>query len=153
MGVVVMATPGGKGEIEMSQTGGIATTFQIHAGQEADVAALNVVPVRDTNESYGYGLNVDGDSWFRGGAAQKSYLVMITGDRDAAYAATGDSNDAWLRVSGNNYAANDSNFIIRGFNCAINQIAIHVLPAPQSASIKPPPLFLAAFNHFLTIGF
>ena len=78
------------------------------------------VPVRNTGINQDYGFTVDGSAWFRGTAAQKSYLFYITGDRVAAYVATGDSNDAWMRISGNNYAANDSNFILRGLNVGVN---------------------------------
>jgi hypothetical protein len=71
--------------------------------------------------SYGYGLNFDGDAVFNiAGSAQKSYVMQITGDRDSAYAVTGDSNDAILKISGNNYAANDANFILRGLNVSVN---------------------------------
>jgi hypothetical protein len=78
-------------------------------------------PLRDVEEAYGYGVTIDGSSFFRGEAAQKSYLLYVSGDRVAAYAASGDSNDAYFRVSGNNYAANDANFILRGINIGINQ--------------------------------
>jgi len=78
-------------------------------------------PVRDTGEAYGYGIKIDGGSFFRGGAAQKSYLLYISGDREAAYDPTGDSNDAYIRVSGNNYAQGDANFVLRGINIGINQ--------------------------------
>ena len=76
--------------------------------------------VRDaTGDTYGYGLNIDSDAFFRGTAAQKSYLVSISGDRESGYVATGDSNDALLKLNGSNYAANDTNFIFRGLNGAI----------------------------------
>lgn len=61
-----------------------------------------------------------GSDFFKGGAAQKSYALSITGDRPAGSAATGDSNDALIRASGNNYAANDTNFILRGVNASVN---------------------------------
>ena len=108
------------------------TTYITRRGQDAEVANLDVdgdfalagsttiAPVRDLTVAQEYGMEIDGDSWFRGGAAQKSYLLMVTGDRDSAYAATGDSNDAYIRVSGNNYAANDANFILRGINIGVN---------------------------------
>ena len=66
-----------------------------------------------------YGLDVRLDDWFTGEAASKSYGLMIRGDRSASYAATGDSNDAAFRMSINNYAANDSDFILRGANLAV----------------------------------
>ncbi len=76
-------------------------------------------PVRAL-DAYAYGFRITGDNHFRGTAAQKSYVLQVDGDRSASYVATGDSNDALLRVSGNNYAANDSNFILRGINASIN---------------------------------
>ena len=76
--------------------------------------------VRDaTGDAYGYGLKVDSDAFFRGTAAQKSYLVSISGNRESGYVATGDSNDAYLKIGGSNYAANDTNFILRGINVGI----------------------------------
>ena len=96
------------------------STCVFHKGDNIQFAKALATPLRNTAEDYGYGFQVDGNTFFRGGAAQKTYLVMVTGDRTASYAATGDSNDAYIRVSGNNYAANDSNFIIRGLNVAVN---------------------------------
>ncbi len=72
-------------------------------------------PNRPTDD-YAYGVKIDSDTFFSGGAAQKSYMLGVFGDRDAAYAATGDSNDALIRASGSNYAANDTNFVFRGIN-------------------------------------
>lgn len=69
---------------------------------------------------YAYGVDINTDTFFTGSAAQKSYLLSIRGDRTVDYAATGDSNDAYIKISGNNYAANDSNFILRGVNTGIN---------------------------------
>jgi hypothetical protein len=75
-------------------------------------------PVRD-NESYSYGFSIDVSDMLRGTAAKKSYGLSITGSKSATYASTGDSNDALLKISGNNYAANDTNFVFRGLNAAI----------------------------------
>lgn len=80
---------------------------------------LKLVPTR-SSESYAYGFKIDSDTFFIGGAAQKSYLAGFFGDRPSGDAATGDSNDAIIRCSGNNYAANDANFIFRGINASIN---------------------------------
>jgi hypothetical protein len=71
-------------------------------------------------EAYAYGIDIDGDNFFRGTTADKCYLLYVHGDRSTSYVATGDSNDAYIRVSGNNYAANDANFILRGINIGIN---------------------------------
>jgi hypothetical protein len=95
-------------------------TFIMRKGQDVVTKLILAQPVRNTSEDYGYGVWFEGSSWFRGGAAQKSYLVYVTGDRGVDYAATGDSNDAYIRISGNNYAANDANFIIRGLNVGVN---------------------------------
>jgi hypothetical protein len=73
-----------------------------------------------TNDAYGYGFTIDGgETFFSGGAAQKSYLLYLTGSREDTYPATGDSNDALLRANFNNYAANDANFIMRGINVSM----------------------------------
>lgn len=66
--------------------------------------------------NYQYGAVFNGDSFFIAGAAKKTYLVHITGDRAEGEAVTGDSNDALLRMSHTNSAACDSNFIMRGIN-------------------------------------
>lgn len=85
------------------------------------VGATNGLIMTRSSGSYGYGLNFDADPVFNiAGAAQKSYAMQITGWRDSAYPVTGDSNDALLKISGNNAAANDANFILRGINIAIN---------------------------------
>jgi hypothetical protein len=82
----------------------------------------NVITLTRSTSSYGYGIKYDADGVFTStGSAKKSYVMQITADRESAYAVTGDSNDAILKISGNNYAANDANFILRGLNCAINQ--------------------------------
>lgn len=97
-------------------TAGTAAGGKILSQDSSNGVALN----RSTG-SYGYGMNIDADSCFNvAGAAQKSYAVQISGDRDSAYAVTGDSNDALVKVSGNNYAANDANYILRGINASIN---------------------------------
>jgi hypothetical protein len=81
----------------------------------------NAMVLNRNDASYGYGMNFDADACFNvAGAAKKSYAVQISGDRAAAYAVTGDSNDAIIKINGNNYAANDANFILRGINASIN---------------------------------
>jgi hypothetical protein len=77
-------------------------------------------PVRGS-EDYAYGIKfAPDDTFFTGGAAQKSYLVYIGSDRPEGSEASGDSNDALLRMSGNNYAENDASFIFRGINASMN---------------------------------
>jgi hypothetical protein len=85
----------------------------------ADQDRIVLNPLRNT-DAYAYGFRVSSNQFFRGLAAQKSYLVEISGDRLSGYAASGDSNDALLKLSGSNYAANDANFIFRGLNASIN---------------------------------
>ena len=90
-------------------------------GKAVILSSVNGLSATRSAGSYGYGLNIDGDAVFDiAGAAKKSYVTQITGDRGASYAVTGDSNDAILKISGSNYAANDANFIFRGLNAAIN---------------------------------
>ena len=78
-------------------------------------------PVRSTSTLRGYamGINIDGTKLLRGTTISKSYVVNIFGDKEEAYPATGDSNDAMLKISGSNYAVNDTNFIFRGLNCNV----------------------------------
>ena len=78
-----------------------------------------MTPTRNS-DSYAYGLIIDSDTFFTGGAAQKSYMFQVGGDRTVSNAATGDSNDAVIKLTSNNYAANDSNFILRGYNGTVN---------------------------------
>jgi hypothetical protein len=73
-----------------------------------------------TSTAYAYGIKIATDNFFTGGAATKSYLLHVEGSRISGHAASGDSNDALVRCTGNNYAANDSNFIWRGFNGQVN---------------------------------
>src|SRR3989338_4456783 len=87
-------------------------------------------------DAYAYGFNISsGELFFTGGAAQKSYLLNISGDRPLASAATGDSNDSGIKVALNNYAANDSNFILRGVNSGINNRSGGTLGILEGASI------------------
>jgi hypothetical protein len=74
------------------------------------------VPEQDSAESYNYGVYVSLSSFYGAGAARKYYGLYIGGDQN--YAVTGDSNSAMIRCSGNNYAANDSNYVYRGLNIA-----------------------------------
>lgn len=85
------------------------------------VGATNGLALNRSSGSYGYGINIDGDSALEvAGAAQKSYVVQISGDKSATADVTGDSNDALLKISGNNYSQSDTNFIFRGLNASIN---------------------------------
>jgi len=70
-------------------------------------------------DTYNYGFRIDSDDFFTSTAASKNYMLMLGGDRQAAYDATGDSNDAYFRVSGSNYGQCDSNFILRGVNVSV----------------------------------
>jgi hypothetical protein len=54
-----------------------------------------------------------------GRAAQKTYVFNITVNRPTGYGATGDSNDSIFKTSYNNYAVNDANFIMRGYNTTL----------------------------------
>lgn len=85
-----------------------------------DYAPFEYAPARPS-DSYAYGLKIDTDTFFIAGAAKKTYLAYLGGDRESGEVVTGDSNDALLRMSHNNYAACDSNFIMRGINISINQ--------------------------------
>jgi len=88
--------------------------------QMVDVNIKNfaLVPIANTAESYRYGVKIDSDVFFAGGAAKKHYMLSVSGDIETA-ASTGDSNDAYVRISGSNYAASDANFILRGINIGI----------------------------------
>jgi hypothetical protein len=69
-----------------------------------------------------------------GGAAQKTYVLNIAVNRPTGSGATGDSNDAGIKVSYNNYAVNDANFIIRGVNVGITARSPGVLGILESAN-------------------
>ena len=94
------------------------TTFIPRKNSDVEFASAMFKPGIDTSESYHYGVMVELDTFFNGGAANKYYGVMVDGDQNTA--STGDSNSAFIRVSGNNYAANDANYILRGLNVGIN---------------------------------
>jgi hypothetical protein len=94
-----------------------------------------ISPTR-SSDAYAYGFKIDAsDDFFTGGAATKSYLLYVGGDRPAGSAATGDSNDALIRASGNNYAENDTNFIFRGINISINNRSGGVLGRLEGGNI------------------
>ncbi len=77
-------------------------------------------PTRAVVSGYAYGFSVNGDAVLTGTAASKSYVMQVSGDRESGNVATGDSNDALLKIQGSNYAANDTNFIFRGINVAMS---------------------------------
>ena len=81
----------------------------------------NFAPVRSTStvRGYAHGIHIDGTKLLRGTTISKSYVVNIEGEKEAAYPCTGDSNDAMLKITGSNYAANDASYILRGLNCSI----------------------------------
>jgi hypothetical protein len=102
----------------------------------ATVGQVEIVIPERASASYAYGVKISADDdFFVGGAATKSYLLSVSGDRPVASAATGDSNDALIRASGNNYAANDANFIFRAINASINNRDGGVLGRLEGASI------------------
>lgn len=113
---------GDKLEVTEEQLNTLAVVAGVAAPSKALVlSSVNGLVLSRSSGSYGYGLNFDADGVFGlAGAALKSYVVQITGDRESDFPVTGDSNDAILKLSGNNYAANDANFILRGINAAIN---------------------------------
>lgn len=78
---------------------------------------LHIAPVRSTLD-YAYLVEIVGPS-MTGGAVQKTYALGINVSRPTTAVATGDSNDALLRGSYNNYAQNDANFIVRGVNTLV----------------------------------
>ena len=77
-------------------------------------------PTRAVLTGYAYGVSINGDAVLTGTAASKSYVMQVSGDRESGNVATGDSNDALLKIQGSNYAANDTNFIFRGINVAMS---------------------------------
>jgi len=80
---------------------------------------VTLTPYRTTGE-YAYGLKVESDNFFTGGAATKSNLLHVEGSRPSGSAATGDSYDALIRCAGSNYAANAATFTWRGINGQVN---------------------------------
>jgi len=105
--------------VDRSGTTGLSLAKLCPTGQAVFATSAFFAPVRYGVSGYAYGLNVDGTALLTGTAASKSYVVNISGDRESA-AATGDSNDAMLKVSGSNYGACDTNFIFRGINVAMS---------------------------------
>ncbi len=82
-----------------------------------ELANYNLVsPIRSAGD-YGRGLYVvdpsSGSFFNSSGAAKKTFAVEYSLTRSSSYAVTGDSNDAVIKGSYSNYAANDSNFQTR----------------------------------------
>jgi hypothetical protein len=105
--------------VDRSSTNGLALAKLCPTGQAVLATSALFAPVRYGVAGYAYGVNISGTSLLTGTAASKSYVVNISGSRESA-AATGDSNDAMLKVSGSNYGACDTNFIFRGINVAMS---------------------------------
>lgn len=95
---------------------------------------VDVVPTRVAG-NYAEGVNIASDTFYTGGASTKSYMLNIEGDREVANAATGDSNDAIIKASYSNYALNDNNFIIRGYNGTVNNRGSGTLGTLEGAAI------------------
>jgi hypothetical protein len=97
----------------------VQSTYKAQKDRDVEFVRGKFTPVPDLSESYNYGIYVDLETFLLGGAAQKHYGFMITGDQISGNASTGDSNSAYFRVSASNYAANDANYILRGCNIAL----------------------------------
>lgn len=78
-------------------------------GYNSTDLCLDVDCVREAaagaTQQYARGFRVAGDSFFTGTGVQKSWLMLIAGDRDSAVMG-GDSNDMLLKVDYTNYAVN-----------------------------------------------
>jgi hypothetical protein len=91
------------------------------------------MPIR-SNLAYSYLYEIGG--LMTGGAAQKTYALGINVTRPAGSVATGDSNDAIIRGSYSNYAANDANFIMRGINTSITNRSPGTLGVTEGGNIS-----------------
>ena len=100
----------------MSQVA-VQTQYRAFKNHDVEFQRALFTPVKDTAESYNYGVTVDLESFFAAGAAQKHYGFTVSGDH--LYAITGDSNSAYIRITGSNYGACDANYILRGLNVGL----------------------------------
>jgi hypothetical protein len=77
---------------------------------------------RVESSSTGYGLKIASDWFFTNVlSGKKSYMLYLGGERQDIYPTTeSDVDDAYMRISGSNYAANQANYIFRGINQAVN---------------------------------
>lgn len=101
--------------VDRSGTTGLSLAKLCPTGQVILATSAYFAPVRYGVAGYAYGLNIEGTALLSGTAASKSYVVSISGERESAVA-TGDSNDAMLKVAGTNYGACDTNFAFRSLN-------------------------------------
>lgn len=106
--------------VDRSSTNGLVLAKLSGTGQHILAGQAYFKPVRGAAGGYVYGVQIDGTKILRGTAASKSYVMQISADRETGYVATGDSNDALLKIQGSNYALNDTNYILRGINVAVN---------------------------------
>jgi hypothetical protein len=106
--------------VNRSSANGLVLAKTFDTGQQILAGQAYFAPVRGKAGGYVYGVQVDGTKILRGTAASKSYVMQISGERESGYAATGDSNDALLKVAGSNYGACDTNFYMRGLNCNVS---------------------------------
>lgn len=74
-------------------------------------------PTNYRNGRY-YGFYISGDNFFDGAAGAQEYLLGLDGDKETA--SSGDSYGGIIKVSGSNYAANDSNYKFYGINCGVS---------------------------------
>lgn len=98
-------------------------SYVLRKNKDIQVRTAQFNPRRNAGDATAgnfWGVEIKLGDFFTGTTTSHCYGLGITGDRGTGYAATGDANDAYLRISGNNYAANDSNFVYRGLNVAVN---------------------------------
>jgi len=117
-------------------TGALVANGNIALGNAAgDIVTIGgtITPVR-TSDAYAYGVAIGSATLFTGTTSQKSYMLYVAGNRPVTSEASGDSNDAIIRASFNNYAANDANFIMRGVNSSLANRSGGVLGRLEAAS-------------------
>ena len=95
-------------------------------------------PIRDggwesTTQQYGHEYKCD--YWFTGTAAgAHGWLLGLTGYRTVATVGA-DLNDAYIRISGNNTAVNQANYIMRGINLGLINRSPGVIGTLHGAAI------------------
>jgi hypothetical protein len=79
-------------------------------------------PARPVTTGDFYGVKFDGSAALTGAGAAgpRSWVVGISGDKTAGVLTTSGCDDALLRISGNNYVANEEIYYFRGLNANVS---------------------------------
>ena len=91
----------------------VAGTATFSDTLEVDGGPILMTATRPAS-AYAYALSLSGTGFFSGGAAEKTYLLNLSGSRAATDTMSGDSRDRLIGGAYSNYAPNDASSQVQG---------------------------------------